>query len=198
METVLVSIVESRRIHVTNNESFGLIPVQAGVLNGRKVSCWNKLSVWCRANKLEILYHVAVIAMAVAGTVLTLASRALFSSVFTLGVIFVTSIAKDVVISRMNRRRTLDFENDRVAVVKAKIAPGEVVGLHRDEYPHIVIALQGGTITRLEPDGTSTDVVFPTGVAVSRNIDPPGVFHKSVNRSAKAIELIIIKFKPTR
>ena len=87
------------------------------------------------------------------------------------------------------------FENEHISVAKAKIMPDEEIGLHRDVYPQIVIALKGGTITRLEADGRQTDVNFPTGVAVFRDIDPPNEFHKSVNKGSKPVELIIIQLK---
>lgn len=73
--------------------------------------------------------------------------------------------------------------------------PYEEIGLHRDIYPQVVIASKGGTITRLEADGTTTDVDFPTAVAVYRPGDPLGVLHRSVNRSPETIELIIIHLK---
>ncbi len=87
------------------------------------------------------------------------------------------------------------FENDQICVARAKIEPNEEIGLHRDAYPQIVIALKGGTVTRLEADGRVTDVQFPTGVAVVRDPDPVNELHKSVNRSSESIELVIIQLK---
>lgn len=89
------------------------------------------------------------------------------------------------------------FENDQICVARAKIQPNEEIGLHRDAYPQIVIALKGGTITRLEANGQVTDVKFPTGVAVVRNPDPENELHKSVNKSSQPIELVIIQLKDT-
>ena len=89
----------------------------------------------------------------------------------------------------------VQFENEQVSVARAKIMPNEQVGLHRDAYPQVVIALKGGTITRLEANGTTTDVKFPTGVAVFREIDPPNELHKSVNNGTEPVELIIIQLK---
>lgn len=89
----------------------------------------------------------------------------------------------------------VQLQNEYVHVARAKIMPDEEIGLHRDEYPQVVIALQGGTITRLEADGTKTDVQFPTGTAIFREVDPPNEFHKSVNNSSAPIELIIIQLK---
>lgn len=87
------------------------------------------------------------------------------------------------------------FENDQICVAKAKIEPHEEIGLHRDVYPQIVIALKGGTITRLEADGRKTEVHFPTGVAVTREADPQNELHKSVNNSSEPVELLIIQLK---
>ncbi len=89
----------------------------------------------------------------------------------------------------------IQIENDHVSVARAKIMPHEEIGLHRDAYQQVVIALQGGIITRLEADGSTVDVNFPTGKAVFREIDPPDQLHKSVNNSAVPIELVIIQLK---
>lgn len=86
-------------------------------------------------------------------------------------------------------------ENDSVSVSQVKIMPYEEIGLHRDSYPQIVIALQGGIITRLETDGSKEEVNFPTGQAVSREVDPVDKLHKSVNNSPNPIELLIIQLK---
>lgn len=87
------------------------------------------------------------------------------------------------------------FENDQICVAKAKISPHEEIGLHRDAYPQVVIALKGGTITRLEADGRTTDVKFPTGEAVFRKADPENEQHRTVNNSSEPVELVIIQLK---
>lgn len=89
----------------------------------------------------------------------------------------------------------LQFENDQVNVAKVKILPHEEIGLHRDVYPQVVVALKGGTITRLEADGRTVDVEFPTGVAVFRPTDPENQLHRSVNNSDEPVELIIVQLK---
>lgn len=89
----------------------------------------------------------------------------------------------------------MQLENDVVSVARAKIMPHEEIGLHRDAYPQVVVALQGGIITRLEANGSKVDINFPTGKAVFRDIDPPDQLHKSINDSDNPIELIIIQLK---
>ncbi|UNE35504.1 hypothetical protein KG892_00545 [Vermiphilus pyriformis] len=87
------------------------------------------------------------------------------------------------------------FENDRVNVFRIKIMPQEQTELHYDVYPHIVIALNGGTIMRNEADGSTTHVEFPTGKALFRAAESPDKVHGSVNISSAPIELIIIELK---
>ncbi len=87
------------------------------------------------------------------------------------------------------------FENDQVRVLNVKILAHEEIGLHRDEYPQIVMSLKGGTITRLEADGSKTEVHFPKGEAIYREADPVGEMHKSVNNTCKPIELVIVQLK---
>lgn len=87
------------------------------------------------------------------------------------------------------------FENDQICIAKVKISPHEEIGLHRDVYPQVVVALTGGTITRLEADGRITDVEFPTGTAVFREADSENELHRTVNNSSESVELIIIQLK---
>lgn len=89
----------------------------------------------------------------------------------------------------------IQFENEQISIAKAIVSPHEEIGLHRDLCPQIVIALKGGTITRLEVDGRVTEVVFPTGKSVYRHPDPEGELHRSVNNSSESIELIIVQLK---
>lgn len=89
----------------------------------------------------------------------------------------------------------VQVENERVLVAKVKIMGHEELPAHRDAYPQVVVALKGGTITRLEADGNKTDVSFPTGIAVFREPDPENELHKSFNPSSEPVELIIVQLK---
>jgi hypothetical protein len=95
--------------------------------------------------------------------------------------------------------QSLSFEvltdNEDVRVAKCTIEATEEVGLHRFDNPHIVIGVKGGTIRRLEQDGSTNDVHFPTGRAVHRDADPAGKYNRSVNVSGHEIELIVIELK---
>lgn len=89
----------------------------------------------------------------------------------------------------------VQFENDQVRILSIKIAAHEEIGEHRDELPQVVISLKGGTITRLEADGSKTEVHFPKGEAVYRDADPVGEMHKSVNATCKPVELVVVQLK---
>ncbi|HSX27022.1 MAG TPA: hypothetical protein VLE89_08485 [Chlamydiales bacterium] len=89
----------------------------------------------------------------------------------------------------------MQFENEQVRVFKVKIEAHEELGLHRDEFPQVVVALRGGTMTRIEGDGSMVDVEFPKGEAVFRDADPVGQLHRSVNGTCKPMELVIVQLK---
>lgn len=87
------------------------------------------------------------------------------------------------------------FENDKVCVSYLKIMAGEEIGEHYDTHPQVVVVLNGGIITRLEVDGSTTEVLFPTGQTVFRPAEAPDKIHRSVNATGESIELIIMQLK---
>ncbi|NNM43254.1 MAG: hypothetical protein HKM07_02805 [Chlamydiae bacterium] len=89
---------------------------------------------------------------------------------------------------------TIQCENDQVRVSKMKLLPGEQIGLHRDEYPRVVVGLKGGHFTRIEEDGSSRDIVFPTGEAIYLEADPVGQLHSGEN-GTEELEIIIVELK---
>ncbi len=95
--------------------------------------------------------------------------------------------------------QSLEFEilteNDQIRVSKIKVFPGEEVGWHRDENPRVVIGLKGGTVTRIEEDGSKNDVYFPEGKAIFLDADPIGQMHRGINASKREIEIIVVEVK---
>ncbi|MBA2307394.1 hypothetical protein H0W26_04645 [Candidatus Dependentiae bacterium] len=85
------------------------------------------------------------------------------------------------------------LENDTVCVSYLKLMPHEEIGEHYDVYPHVVIALQGGVVTRLEADGSRVLVEFPTGKAVFRPAETPAKMHRTINASNEEIVLIVVQ-----
>lgn len=89
----------------------------------------------------------------------------------------------------------VQFENDQVRVLKVKVLAHEEIAPHRDEYPQVIFSSKGGTITRIEADGSTVEVQFPKGEAVFREADPVGQLHKSVNNTCKPIEVVVVQLK---
>lgn len=104
-------------------------------------------------------------------------------------------IALGWIISASAVEAEVQVDNDRVTVLKIRVEAHEEIDSHRDEYPQILFSAKGGTITRLEADGSKTEVTLPKGVAVFREADPPGQLHKSINNSCKPIDMISVQLK---
>jgi quercetin dioxygenase-like cupin family protein len=90
----------------------------------------------------------------------------------------------------------IQCENDQVRVSKLKLLPGEKIGLHRDEYPRIVVGLKGGAFTHIEEDGSSKEILFPTGEAIFFEADPTGQLHRGEN-GTEELEIIVVELKST-
>ncbi len=90
---------------------------------------------------------------------------------------------------------TIQSEDDQIRISKVKMLPGDEVGLHRDENYRFILAIQGGAVTRIEEDGSTNKVEFPTGVSVFLKPDPKGQLHKTINNSKNEIEIIVMELK---
>ncbi len=88
----------------------------------------------------------------------------------------------------------IQCENDQFRVSKIALDSGEEVGLHRDEYPRVVIGLKGGSYTRIEKDGSTKAIRFPTGEAVYLDADPIDQLHTGKN-SDEPLEIIVVELK---
>lgn len=89
------------------------------------------------------------------------------------------------------------FENPFMCISQVKILPKEEIGLHYDVYPQYVVALQGGILTRIEADGSTTEIEFPTNESVFRPAESSDKMHRTVNKTDKPIELMIVQIKAT-
>lgn len=107
-------------------------------------------------------------------------------------IFFVSNVLFSVILS-IQYEVTLD--NHLVHIAKVRIEPKEEIGLHYDQYPQIIFALKGGIITRLESDGSTVDVTFPTGQMIYRPAESPDKMHKSINNQSEDIEFFLIQIK---
>ena len=91
--------------------------------------------------------------------------------------------------------RVPQFENEHVRVWRSIIMPHQPLKLHRHDYPRIVVGLKGGSLTKIEETGETSELRYDTGCAYWMTPDAPNILHGDVNESDEPIEVMIIEFK---
>jgi hypothetical protein len=91
--------------------------------------------------------------------------------------------------------RVFQFENEHVRVWKTIIMPHQPLKMHRHDCARVVIGLKGGTLTKIEETGETSDLNFESGVAYWLTEDPPGTLHGDINESDEPIEVMVIELK---
>lgn len=101
--------------------------------------------------------------------------------------------AEEVVPAKTHR--VFQFENEHVRVWKTVIMPHQPLKMHRHDCARVVVGLKGGTLTKIEETGETSDLKFDTGVAYWLTEDPPGTLHGDINESDEPIEVMVIEIK---
>jgi hypothetical protein len=96
---------------------------------------------------------------------------------------------------RSEMQRVPQFENDRAVSWKSVIPPHTESTLHRHDRYRTVIAIVGGDLKTVAPDGQATVTHYETGKAYWQEPMPPGAMHKDVNDTDKTIELVVVENK---
>lgn len=91
--------------------------------------------------------------------------------------------------------RVFQFENEHVRVWKTVIMPHQPLKMHRHDRARVVVGLKGGTLTKIEETGETSNLQFDTGAAYWLTEDPPGTFHGDINESDEPIEVMVIELK---
>jgi quercetin dioxygenase-like cupin family protein len=91
--------------------------------------------------------------------------------------------------------RVFQFENEHVRVWKTVIMPNQPLKMHRHDCARVVVGLKGGSLTKLEDTGETSELIFETGKAYWLNEDPPNTLHGDVNESNEPIEVMVIEIK---
>jgi hypothetical protein len=92
-------------------------------------------------------------------------------------------------------QRVPQFENARVISWKSVIPPHTESTMHRHERYRTVIAIAGGDLKTVAPDGKTTVTRYETGKAYWFEPMPPGQMHKDVNDTNGTIELVVVENK---
>ncbi len=85
------------------------------------------------------------------------------------------------------------LENNKVRVKEAIFAPGDKKpGMHTHEYPHVGVAIDGGTLKFNYPDGKTETLELKPGGAGYRDAN---VTHEAVNLGSKPVRVIEVEIK---
>ena len=119
----------------------------------------------------------------------------MFKNIF-IGIAFVaatffstTTLGEDAV-KADPQHYTVEFENDRVRVIRIKYGPGEKSVMHT-HGPHVAIFLTDNTVRMTLPDGTSLEVTGEAGATLWTDADE----HLPENLSDKPFELVLVELK---
>lgn len=84
----------------------------------------------------------------------------------------------------------VEFENDKVRIIRIKYGPGEKSVMHT-HGPNVAVMLSEGTVRMTAPDGTSEDVHSEVGDAVWTDAQE----HLPENLENKPLEVVLVELK---
>ena len=95
-------------------------------------------------------------------------------------------------------QRTLQFENEEVAVWKSVIPPSAPLAMHTHRHPRVIIALAGGTMQVVNEDGASEMHPWETGKAYWLPASEGLRRHADQNTGSKPIEVMVVELKKAK
>jgi len=110
------------------------------------------------------------------------------------------ALTTTVVISQVQSKspqseRFPQFENDMAKVWKTRIEPHQPLAMHHHDHPRVIIALTGGTVNIVDPQGHVEPHVWETGKAYWLPANLPGTVHSDVNAGDKPIEVMVVELE---
>ena len=103
--------------------------------------------------------------------------------------LFTAAFAEDAVIADPEHY-TVEFENDRVRVIRIKYGPGEKSVMHT-HGPNVSILLTESTVRMTLPDGTSEETTGAAGAAQWSDAEE----HLPENLSDEPLEVVLVELK---
>ena len=97
--------------------------------------------------------------------------------------------------ARPEMQRVPQFDNARATSWKSVIPAHAESTFHRHDRYRSVIAIVGGDLKTVAPDGKATVTHYETGKAYWFEPMAPGETHKDVNDTDKTIELVVVELK---
>jgi len=92
-------------------------------------------------------------------------------------------------------QRIAQFDTARAVSWKSVIPPHTESTLHRHDRYRSVVAIVGGSLKTVAPNGEVTVTRYETGKAYWQEPMPPGAMHKDVNDTDRTIELVVVELK---
>lgn len=92
---------------------------------------------------------------------------------------------------KLNSSEQIQFENDKICVLKATTSSEEEVNFHNEIYPQVVIPLRESVISRLDENGRVTKIKLSPGQTLYCNPDEEQVTHST----GEPLDFIIIRIK---
>jgi quercetin dioxygenase-like cupin family protein len=111
-----------------------------------------------------------------------------------------TALATSAVLSQMQQafpasERFPQFENPQAKVWKTIIQPHQPLAMHHHDHPRVIVALTGGTVNIVDPEGHIEPHVWETGKAYWLPANPPNTLHSDVNGGEKPIEVMVVELE---
>jgi quercetin dioxygenase-like cupin family protein len=113
---------------------------------------------------------------------------------------FAMGFGTSMLISQASARteRFPQFENDEVKVWKTVVQPHEPLPLHRHDHGRVIVALAGGTMNVVSPQGEIEPHPWETGKAYWLPKMAPGTMHTDQNAGDKPISVMVVELKNDR
>jgi quercetin dioxygenase-like cupin family protein len=92
-------------------------------------------------------------------------------------------------------QRSLQFENDEVAVWRTVIPPNAPLVMHTHQHPRVIVALNGGTMKVVNDDGSSEIHEWETGKAYWLPLSEGLKRHADQNTGSKPIEVMVVELR---
>ena len=95
-------------------------------------------------------------------------------------------------------QRIPQFENDTVKVWKTVVLPHQPLAMHHHDHPRVIVALTGGTMNLVTPDGAVEPHPWQSGHAYWLPAMAPGALHADVNAGEKPLEVMVVELEKER
>jgi quercetin dioxygenase-like cupin family protein len=107
----------------------------------------------------------------------------------TSALVSTVTIAEDAVIADP-QHYTVEFENDKVRIIRIKYGPHEKSVMH-SHGPNASVIISGGTVRMTTPDGASEDVALEPGSVMWADTEE----HLPENLSDGPMEVVLVELK---